>query len=56
MVDCHDNCFDDFCIWMFVLIVNIWQVSGPLYRQPDPPSAFLDSEFLTLVIVGECQQ
>jgi hypothetical protein len=48
--------FDDFCTWMFVLIDDIWQVIGPLYRRPGPPSACSDSELLTMALVGECRE
>jgi hypothetical protein len=48
--------FDDFCTWMFVLIDDIWQVLGPLYRRPGPQSDCSDSELLTMAIVGECRE
>src|SRR5215217_3893498 len=48
--------FDDFCTWMFVLIDDIWQVIGPLYRRPGPLSECSDSELLTMAIVGECRE
>jgi len=48
--------FDDFCTWMFVLIDDIWQVIGPLYRRPGPASACSDSELLTMALVGECRE
>jgi hypothetical protein len=48
--------FDDFCTWMFVLVDDIWQVIGPLYRRPGPPSACSDSELLTMALVSECRE
>lgn len=48
--------FDDFCTWMFVLIDDIWQVIGPLYRRPGPQPECSDSELLTLAIVSECRE
>ena len=48
--------FDDFCTWMFVLIDDIWQVIGPLYRRPGPASACSASELLTMASVGECRE
>jgi Transposase DDE domain len=48
--------FDDFCTWMFVIIDDIWQVIGPLYRRPGPASDCSDSELLTMAIVGECRE
>jgi hypothetical protein len=41
---------------MFVLIDDIWQVIGPLYRRPGPLSECSDSELLTMAIVGECRE
>src|SRR5215207_6345399 len=48
--------FDDFCTWMFVLIDDIWQVIGPLYRRPGPASECSDSELLTMALVAECRE
>lgn len=48
--------FDDFCLWMYVLVDEIWQEIAPLFRRPGPaPSTCSDSELLTMVLVGECR-
>lgn len=47
--------FADFCLWTFVVIDDIWQQIGPLFRRPGPAPVCSDSELLTLAIVGECR-
>jgi hypothetical protein len=49
----HD--FDDFCLWMYVLVDDIWQQSAGLFRRPGPAPACSDSELLTMALVGECR-
>ena len=48
--------FDDFVTWMYVLIDDIWQQIGHLYRRPGPLPECSDSELLTMAIVGECRE
>jgi len=47
--------FDDFCLWTYVVVDELWQRLGPLVRRPGPAPACSDSELLTLAIVGECR-
>lgn len=48
--------FDDFCLWMYVIVDEIWQEIAPLMKRPGPaPSTCSDSELLTMAIVGECR-
>jgi hypothetical protein len=48
--------FDDFCLWMYVIVDDIWQEIAPLFKRPGPaPSTCSDSELLTMVLVGECR-
>ena len=28
--------FDDFCLWMYVLVDDLWQEIAPLFKRPDP--------------------
>lgn len=28
--------FDDFCLWMYVLVDEIWQGIAPLFKRPGP--------------------
>jgi hypothetical protein len=48
--------FDDFVTWMFILIDDIWQQIGPLYRRPGPQAECSDSQLITMAIVGECRE
>lgn len=47
--------FDDFCLWMYVLIDDIWQQISPLYKRPGPQPVCSDSELVTMALVGECR-
>ena len=48
--------FDDFCLWTFVIVDDIWQQLAPLFRRPGPaPTSCSDSELLTLALIGECR-
>lgn len=49
----HD--FDDFCLWTYVLVDDIWQRVAWLFRRPGPAPACSDSELLTMALVGECR-
>src|SRR5262249_27693388 len=46
---------DDFCLWTYVVVDDIWQQVGPLCRHPGPAPRCSDSEVLTLALVGECR-
>lgn len=47
--------FDDFCLWTYVVVDELWQRLAPLFRRPGPAPACSDSELLTLALVGECR-
>ena len=47
--------FDDFCLWMYVMVDDIWQQITPLFKRPGPSSECSDSELLTMALVGECR-
>ncbi|MEJ2148155.1 MAG: IS982 family transposase [Chloroflexota bacterium] len=47
--------FDDFCLYMYVIIDDIWKVIAPMYKRPGPEPACSDSELLTMALVGECR-
>ena len=48
--------FDDFCLWMYVMVDDLWQQIGPLFKRPGPSPACSDSELLTMALVGECRE
>lgn len=47
--------FDDFCLWMYVIVDDIWCEIAPLFKRPGPRSECSDSELLTMALVGECR-
>ncbi len=47
--------FDDFCLWMYVVIDEIWQQIAPMFGRPGPAPACSDSELITMAIVGQCR-
>lgn len=47
--------FDDFCLWMYVVVDDMWQHIEPLFKRPGPAPACSDSELLTMALVGECR-
>jgi Transposase DDE domain len=47
--------FEDFCLYLYVLVDDLWARIGPRYRRPGPPPACSDSELITMVLVGECR-
>jgi hypothetical protein len=49
----HD--FDDFCLWMYVVVDDIWQQIAGLFARPGPAPTCSDSELLTMALVGECR-
>ncbi len=47
--------FDDFCLWMYVIVDDVWQEIAPLFKRPGPKPICSDSELLTMVLIGECR-
>ena len=47
--------FDDFCLWIYVMVDTCYQHLAPLVRRPGPAPQCSDSELLTMVLVGECR-
>jgi hypothetical protein len=45
--------FDDFCLWMYVIVDDIWQEIAPQFKRPGPQPVGSDSELLTMALVGE---
>jgi Transposase DDE domain len=46
--------FADFCLWMFVVIDDLWPQLAPPGQRPGPAPGCSDSELLTMALVGEC--
>lgn len=47
--------FDDFCLWMYVVVDDIWREIAPMFQRPGRQPECSDSELLTMVLVGECR-
>jgi hypothetical protein len=47
--------FEDFCLWVFVIVDDICQQIAPLLKRPGPAPRCSDSELITMAIVGECR-
>jgi len=47
--------FDDFCLYMYVIVDEIWQEIAFMFRRPGPQPECSDSELLTMALVGECR-
>ncbi len=47
--------FDDFCLWMYVVIDEIWARLAPLFTRPGPAPVCSDSELMTMALVGQCR-
>lgn len=47
--------FDDFCLWMYVIVDDIWKQVAPLFKRPGPAPICSDSELITMAVVGECR-
>jgi hypothetical protein len=47
--------FEDFCLYVYVIIDDLCQQLAPMLRRPGPPPQFSDSELIALCLVGECK-
>jgi hypothetical protein len=45
--------FEDYCLWMYVVVDELWPAVAPLCRRPGPSPECSDSELVTMVLVGE---
>jgi hypothetical protein len=46
---------DEFSLWMYVIVDEIWQQIAPLFRRPGPAPMCSDSELMAMVLIGECR-
>ena len=49
------NNFDDFCLWMYFVVDEIWLKIAPFFKRPGPKPDCSDSELLALALIGECR-
>lgn len=47
--------FDDFCLYVYVIVDDIWQKIASLFKRPGPAPDCSDSELLTMALIGECR-
>jgi hypothetical protein len=47
--------FDDFCLWMFVLIDDFWRKVAPHMQRPGPKPRCTDSELIAMAVIGEAR-
>jgi hypothetical protein len=47
--------FDDFCLWMYVIIDDIWHQLAPVVARPGPQPDCTDRALITMAIVGQCR-
>ena len=48
--------FEDFCLWAYVVVDELWQQLPPAYKPTRGPAADCsESELITMAVVGECR-
>jgi hypothetical protein len=47
--------FEEFCLWVYVIVDDIWKEVAPLFKRPGPQPICSDSELITMALVGECR-
>ena len=47
--------FDDFCLWMLVLVDDACVQLAPYFRRPGPRPTCTDSELITMALLAECR-
>ena len=47
--------FEDFCVWMYVVVDDIWEGLAPLFARPGPDPGCSDAELIAMTLIGECR-
>jgi hypothetical protein len=47
--------FEDFCLWVYVVVDDIWEGLEPLFRRPGPEPECGDAELIAMTLIGECR-
>jgi len=47
--------FDDFCLWVFYIVDEIWQQIEPRFERRGPKPECSDSELMAMALIGECR-
>lgn len=56
--EAEDPCpwtFDDFCLWVYCVVDELWAQIAPRCRRPGPAPACSDPELVTMALVGEAR-
>lgn len=53
--DFEDFGFADFCLYVYVIVDDIYRELRPFLRRPGPEPVFSDSEMLAVSLIGECK-
>ena len=48
--------FNDFCLWVYVLVDDMYQELEEDLRRPGPEPVCSDSELITICLIGECRR
>ena len=49
------NDFEDFCLYVYVIVDDLCQQLAPLLRRPGPAPRCSDSELIVVCLIGECK-
>ncbi len=49
------NDFADFCLYVYVIVDDLYQLIAPSIRRPGPAAVCSDSELIALCLIGECK-
>lgn len=49
------NDFNEFCLWMYFVVDEIWLKIAPFFSRPGPKPECSDSELLAMALIGECR-
>lgn len=47
--------FEDFCLWIYVLVDDLWKQLKPAFHRPGPRPKCSDSELIAMVLIAECK-
>ena len=47
--------FEGFCVWVYVVVDDIWEGLEPLFRRPGPEPGCSDPELIAMTLIGECR-
>lgn len=48
--------FADFCLYVYVIVDDLYQLIAPSIKRPGPTPIFSDSEVIAICLIGECKR